>query len=275
MITRDPEKIGHIIDRYRQREDLIRATGNIERQIKSICRRSVGFSTFDPAPIRAAKMKEAKALNEAIENGDKSASEHYLSVAHLIPARDTLAEHKKTVEKLMVDDAKALGMQDFVGSTPGFGIVGLAMIVGEAGDLADYANPAKLWKRMGLAVIDGERQRKCTDKQLAEIHGYNPRRRSAMFVIGDSMIKSQGEYRELYLQRLSVEHGKAISEGLLPVTSVASTVESWANRGLPPITKVKAVDQKAHRSAGHMAHRAQRYMEKRLLRNLWKYWNQE
>src|SRR5258706_5999779 len=37
----------------------------------------------------------------------------------------------------------------------GFGARSLAVIVGEAGDLANYVSVAKLWKRMGLAVMDG------------------------------------------------------------------------------------------------------------------------
>src|ERR1700693_1694537 len=37
----------------------------------------------------------------------------------------------------------------------GFGEVSLAVIVAEAGDLADYGSVAKLWKRMGLAPGQG------------------------------------------------------------------------------------------------------------------------
>ena len=127
-------------------------------------------------------------------------------------------------------------------STRGFGFLGLAQIIGEAGDLANYANPAKLWRRMGLAPFGGKspsmwrREGGLTAGDWENI-GYSPRRRSVMFVLGDSMIKASGPYRELYLGRKAQEIAKAPD---LPA----------------------------------MAHhrRAQRYMEKRLLLELWKSW---
>jgi hypothetical protein len=116
--------------------------------------------------------------------------------------------------------------------------LGLAVIVGVAGDLSNYSNPAKLWKRFGLAVIDGRAQRKVTNTEQAIAMGYSPMRRSAMWTIGDAVIKTQGEYRELYLDRKMYE----------------------AERD-PEMSKM------------HCHRRAQRYMEKRLLRDLWRAWN--
>lgn len=124
----------------------------------------------------------------------------------------------------------------------GFGLASLAVIVAEAGDLSLYSNPAKLWKRMGLAVMGDVRQgglAKSASKEDWIAHGYNRQRRSRMWNIGDALIKSNqtGEYRALYLERKAYE--------------IAREPE------MKPI--------KAHR-------RAQRYMEKRLLKNLWQAW---
>lgn len=123
----------------------------------------------------------------------------------------------------------------------GFGAVSFAVIVGEAGDLALYANPGKLWKRMGLAVFNGVRQGGLSKSASADewiAHGYNRQRRSRMFVIGDCMIKSnRGDYRRHYDERKAYEIAR--------------------DPDMKPI--------KAHR-------RAQRYMEKRLLKDLWQAW---
>jgi hypothetical protein len=159
----------------------------------------------------------------------------------------------------------------------GFGARSLAVIVGEAGDLSEYATHSKLWKRMGLAVIDGKRQgglRKGTAEETWMAHGYSKKRRSHMWNIGQSLVKGNGDgkYRAIYLSRLAVEHAKAIERGLVPATIMKATVSSWEERGLPPLTLVKKVNPDEHMSAGHMDKRAQRYMEKKLLRDLWKAW---
>ena len=118
----------------------------------------------------------------------------------------------------------------------GLGDLGLALIVGAAGDLANYSNPAKLWKRMGMAVIDGERQRKCTDAEKAVKHGYKPANRAILWNIEDAIVKVGGPYRALYDERKIIELAKGL-------------------------TKM------------HAHNRAKRYVGKRLLRDLWNAWN--
>jgi hypothetical protein len=158
--------------------------------------------------------------------------------APLLQAQIPCTAWKKASEKEMISLAKEMPVAPFVERTRGFGYLGLAQIVAEAGDLSNYTNPGKLWKRFGLAVFDGKAQRRSTNKEMAITMGFSPRRRSLMFVIGDSLIKATGgEYRVLYLER-------------------------------------KAYEVEQHPEARPMQHhrRAQRYMEKRLLRELWKEW---
>jgi hypothetical protein len=141
----------------------------------------------------------------------------------------------------------------------GFGARSLAVIVGEAGDLSHYTNPAKLWKRMGLAVMAGLRQgglRKSASAEEWIAHGYSARRRSFMWVIGDGLIKYQSAYREVYLARKEIERAKAIAAGLT----------------VAPAAKIPAKRKAEFMSDGHVHRRAQRYMEKRLLRDLWRSW---
>ena len=119
----------------------------------------------------------------------------------------------------------------------------MAIIVGEAGDLSNYENPAKLWKRLGLGPYEGKAAstwRKAgglSAEQWIEV-GYSPRRRSAMWTIGDALIKgNDGAYKQLYDDRKAYE-----------------------------------VERDPKMSKMHAHRRAQRYMEKRLVRDLWQAW---
>lgn len=180
------------------------------------------------------------------------------------------ADATKEMERL----AKALPVWQWAEPISGFGARSLAVIVAEAGDLSAYPKKGHLWKRMGVAVIDGRRQGGLSKGAKADDwieHGYNRMRRSRLFVIGDVMVKSKSVYRDVYLKRLVVEHAKAVERGLTPSTTTKATVESWQNRGLPELVLVrKATEQ--HIGAGHLANRARRYMEKRLLKDLWQAW---
>lgn len=252
--------IGATRETHRQRNDFVKAEGNLQRQIKAICRRAVGFSTMEPADIRKEKMTKATALFDALEAGTLPEGMEWVAFEathYLVELRDSAAKQRAALEKSLKHLAKQSHVAHFVEETPGFGLLGLAQIIGEAGDLAMYANPAKLWKRMGLGLISsGERQQRFTDKNKAIEAGYSPRRRSVMFVLGDSMIKSQGPYRELYLKRKEYERVTAEAAGLKVL----------------PAAKIKVAEKAKCRSEGHVHIRAQRYMEKRLLRDLWRVW---
>jgi hypothetical protein len=90
----------------------------------------------------------------------------------------------------------------------GLGPAGLAHLIGETGDLNAFADKSKLWKFMGIAVIEGKRQQKRKSKEEAKLHAYNPERRSLVWQIMDSCMKHQrpkeqppGPYGALYNRR--------------------------------------------------------------------------
>lgn len=227
--------IDQLIEAHRMRVDFLRIENATILRMRAVCRRYVSRPGITLGEIRAA----ADELYDALETGEHpDAARVALYLARHAAARDEFHQQRLAAEKRMRKLARMLPVWGFVESVPGFGDLGLAQIVAEAGNLANYANPAKLWKRFGLAVIGGQRQRKvANDPALAIAHGYSPSRRSLMFVIGDSLLKKQNRYREIYLARKEVERAKA-----------------------PDAPK--------------MAHhrRAQRYVEKRLLRDLWRAW---
>lgn len=218
--------IDEIREQWRMRVAWHKEEKALTLRCKALCRRIVG-----------GDKKEADVLYNAIlGKGD-----HALvmvgapAIAPLVFARDHIEANRKAVEKRLAKLAKDLPVAPWVADVRGFGIASLAAVVGEAGDITTYSNPAKLWKRMGLAVMgDGTRQRRISGADALE-HGYSPSRRSVMWNIGTCIIKAGGAYKEIYNTRKEYE-----------------------------LTRVE--------TKAHAHNRAQRYMEKRLLRDLWSAW---
>lgn len=119
----------------------------------------------------------------------------------------------------------------------GIGTLGIGLLLAETGNPSLYDHKKKIFKRMGVALIRGQRQRKISGGE-ALVHGYNPDRRSTLWRLGDSMIKcSSGPYRSIYdREKKQIEESGAAAE-------------------MPKI--------QIHR-------RAQRRMEKRFLADFWK-----
>ena len=152
-------------------------------------------------------------------------------------------------------------------------LVSLATVIAETGDITDYGNVkdadgkpigyhtiARVWKRMGVAVMDGVRQGgllKTAPKAAWIAHGYVRRRRSLLYVIGEALIKGNDHYRAIYHAEKSRQRAKAQAAGL----TVAPSAK------IPEKRKAEFI------SDGHIANKSRRYMEKELLRDLWCAWN--
>jgi hypothetical protein len=169
---------------------------------------------------------------------------------------------EKTNTKEMEQIARALPVWKAFGEEiRGFGAASLAAIIAEAGDLSNYDDKAKLWKRMGVAVLDGIRQGGLVKGAGAEAwiaHGYNPMRRSVMWNIGDTMLKAQ-------IRKVKSDDGEDTGER----TSLGKYGQSYLDRKVYELAREPEMQPiKAHR-------RAQRYMEKRLLKDLWQAWRRD
>lgn len=242
-----PTLLAEIHFMHRLREDLMRARDRLHLQAWALCRRVVG-----------GDKAEATALLKAVRAGDSSSLALVAGSAAmpLLQARDYLDDQKKEAEKRLKKLATQLPVYAWAKEQQGFGDLGLGQIAAEAGDLSNYDNPAKLWKRFGLAVIGGRSQRRVKGAGALD-QGFSPRRRSVMYSIGDSFVKSTNSpYREVYLQRKLYEIEKAEQAGL--------TVR--------PSRSINDKNRETSRSAGYIHKRAQRYAEKRLLRDLWREW---
>lgn len=158
------------------------------------------------------------------------------------PLDAAIKAHEKELTKLGRTLPVADWMEGVAGLSPRF----LAMIVGEAGrPISDYRSPACLWKRMGMAVIDGERQQRKTGAEAALKHGYDPKRRSLMWNVENSIMK----------QQIRNEDGVRLSAGPYGEIYCRRREHETAKNG----------EKYSH-------HRAKRYMGKALLRDLWRAW---
>lgn len=250
--------IDEIIEQWRRRQMWHRAEKSLTLQAKSMCRR-----------LLAGDKTEAEVLyKSALNGGDhEKAATAQAAMLPLLAGREVIEKHRDAVEKRLVELVRKLPIAAWVESTHGLGWLGVAGIVGESGDLGGYANPAKLWKRMGLAVMpDGDRQRIVAGDAAIE-HGYNPARRSVMWTIGDVIVKVGGPYRLIYDARKVYESEK----------NERGEYAERAARMLKQKTFAKNTNAHKCYSEGklpplHLHNSAKRYMEKRLLRDLWRAW---
>jgi hypothetical protein len=254
-----------------QRNDLVRIKTALTNRIKAVCRRFVdvkgkndkkGLKRADDLYKKICKIHKGIGSHqesdsqhiaaadvslgghEELEHHHGSATKAYLWCKPMFNARDTIERSEKVLRADMTKLAAKLPVCSWVDTVKGFGRTNLACIIGETGDLSLYANPAKVWKRLGLAVIRGKRQCKTLDRELAIEMGYSPTRRSAVWTLGDCIIKSQGkgedagEYRRIYDTRKAYELKR---------------------------------DKKMTKAHAH--NRAKRYTEKLLIRDLWEEWH--
>jgi hypothetical protein len=258
--TRQLELIDDIVEDHRLRQDMIRARAGIELRAKAMCRRV----THDK--IEASKLWDGFQKGAAIDQHLSEGLEP-LKLA-LVPLRAT----QDAVEDKLLRAVVQLPVYHWTTSVKGFGAMLLASLVGElAAPMTNYSNPAKVWKRMGLAVMtagvypvwdqrkgkEGEtrpvqvketgRQRNVAGEESLA-HGYNKVRRAVMWNIGSSVLLCQlrgegnvGHYAEVF----------------------AAEKERQLTEKLPADVKARALIAQR---------RAQRYMEKRILRDMWVEW---
>lgn len=243
--------IQDIVETAQQRRALLIAEGDMTRRIKAKERQAaLHRHRLRGLPRPAGKFKFPPVAAEDSALVFKFYPAFY-------EARLPLTAQRKETEKALLGLAARLPCAAWCKTVPGFGLLSLATIVGSAGDLANYPDKSKLWKRMGMAVIDGRSQRRVKDTEGAARQGYAPARRAEIFVIGDNLLRAKNpEYRAVYDARKAHEIARAEAAGLKIV----------------PAAKIPKARAAEFMSEGHIHRRAKRYIEKRLLKKLWQAW---
>lgn len=242
-----PDLIGLLREHYRQRCDHHSAEKRLTLQIKAISRR-----------CGAPKGSEGMSYRRWFDHTAETYAGFLGAVVLLEECRQMIQRQRQAEEKVVETLAKDLPVWPWVEQIRGVGALALGQIVAECGDLADYANPAKVWKRLGVGMFEtqaGEwsRQRKAPAADGVAA-GYSPRRAAVVFNVGECLIKQNqdGPYRTLYDERKLYEATK-------PACNAP--------------TKTGPCNKDGHCRPGHLHNRARRYMAKRFLRELWREWN--
>lgn len=196
------ELIADVRENYRLREDLLRAEGNLTRQIKSICHRMCGEDLAAGQQLYKDLMRGAE--GERVLSAWKAARA-------LIDARTVLKPHLKSVDASLRAMGRELPCAERFESVRGLTVLGLTLLVGACGNPSEYRTDACLWKRMGVGIMpDGKRQRLVSSrgkkgkaaeeaKQRAIESGYSPGRRGLLYKVTNPLIlRGKNPYRDTY-----------------------------------------------------------------------------
>ncbi len=192
----------------RRRVQVIKSRIMQENRLVATVACEMGYSSGLEEAERTKAFNAARALIKEIEDGDDSTELHQRMHGLVTGCRfgiEGFEHHQKHLEKLQIALVKMLPIVAWIEAPQqrGIGLQFIASIIGETGNLSNYPNPAKVWKRMGCAphTFDGKTLMGGTWKSKTqgtlpasewEAYGYSPRRRSIAFCIGENIVKQNG-----------------------------------------------------------------------------------
>ncbi len=195
-------------------------------RLQAIVAGTLGYSSSMTEKERREMFVEASRIIKCIDESEEDTGEYkfYDVVKVTLIGIDAFNQMEDGLVKSMVTQAKQLPVASWCqqNEQAGFGLPSLATVIGETGDLNLYANPAKVWRRLGCAPYEFEGKVKMgatwksgREGKLPAIEwekfGYSPRRRSVAYIIGENLIKQNMsaeddngireayEYRQRYL----------------------------------------------------------------------------
>jgi hypothetical protein len=202
-----------------ERKFAIQMEAGIVQRISARIVRAIGGSGDDEAARKAAWKRAERIVHRAVAKKPKPQEEADREVAailrsHLEMTRQALGPvtaFRDSVEERMREFAKKTPVTGTIEATPGFNLLGVAVIIGEAGDLNRYSTVRKLWRRLGLGMAPGhEAHAYSTWKWLGlpadewERAGYSPKRLGQIYgvvTVPLVMHKSKSRYGAIYEAR--------------------------------------------------------------------------
>lgn len=189
----------------RNRAALLKSRIMFENRLTAYVAQWMGYKASDDEQQRAKSWIAAGKLIKEVADDEDSAHPLRGMIFGTYVGIDAFDIQIKAIEKKMISLASELPVAAWVEADEqrGFGMKSLAIVIGEAGNLSNYPNPAKLWRRMGCAPFTSRgktlmgatwksgKQGKLTAEEWAEF-GYSPRRRSIAYLIGENLQKQNG-----------------------------------------------------------------------------------
>jgi hypothetical protein len=205
------ERIDELRRLQRARTVVLKSRIMVSNRIQATVAGGLGYDSHQDEKERERYWREAGLVIKAVAAGEDHAFADMI-LAHDVAIQGLLAQ-QRSYESDMVAEAKELPVAGWVGEPEqrGFGLLNLAIIVGECGGLENYSNPGKVWRRMGCAPYTtggktamggtwrGGREGKLTAAEWSD-YGYSPRRRSIVYNVAEPLLKQNGDgpYRHRY-----------------------------------------------------------------------------
>ena len=229
----------------RRRAVVIKSRIMQANRLQAVIAGTIGYHSGMTEKDRQKKMVEASKLIRDVSDGSADSPMKDIILVTLIGI-DAFNTLQKQIEKEMFPLAKELpvanGKQSWINreQQKGFGVPLLSVVIGETGDLANYSNPGKVWRRLGCApwtfdgkTLMGKTWRSGKYGKLPasewEAFGYSPRRRSIAYLIGECLLKNnKSAYRKRYDETkaaVKAKHpdysdGRCHNHGLLLMTKL-------------------------------------------------------
>ncbi len=249
METSNQENLQPLFDQltkvHRIREDFIKSRLMANNRVKAIGRNTKGISDdINPA--------------------------QYFDTINI--AVDQFKKVEKIYEKEMLKIGKQLPLHNWFTAIDGCGEGAFCILLAETGNLSNYANPAKVWKRMGLAVENGvaHKNRKGNGTE-GKSTGYSKRRRMIAHRISEAIVKQGTYYRDVYLKRkqYEAERDEKGYNKLFVETRKKAMLENYKSK----LNQERIKNGQAPLFVIDL--RAQRYMVKQLIRDFWIEWTSQ
>jgi hypothetical protein len=190
-----------LVDLQRQRAIVIKSRNMQANRIQAIIAGTLGYCARMEEKDRRKLFSQASELIDDVVAGKVQHRYEKVITTTMIGIK-AFEAMKENLEDRMTELARKLPVISWVEheDRSGFSPLGLAIVVGEAGDLGTYANPAKVWRRFSCApwsfegkTLMGATWRVGKEGKLPTAewtnYGYSPRRRSIAYLIGENIVK--------------------------------------------------------------------------------------
>lgn len=278
--------ISHLVALQRRRAFLLKRRLQLENGMRSFV---AAHFQFGEAPKKEA-FARADQIIKAVRKGVAPARDADIaaSCAEMImadaAARAPMDEQEKQITRAMESLAKHLPVYQWTRGVNGVAELALAKLVGEAGDVSRFDSVAKLWSRMGVGIRGEKRQGSpgahATNDDWAR-HGYNPRRHSEAWNIGNTLLICQwrGEDEKAGTPAHAIGPYGEIYARYKADIAAKNAAGEYAERAASESARARTKDSgpAAESIAGrltpkHIDNRARRYVLKRFLADFWEAW---
>lgn len=211
------DAITDLVELQVKRKTYIKSVNRLRNQAEATARLALGFDPNADEKERDKLKIKAKKIATAALKGKGCEIEGIEEDMEVFGQAIAILETKRFAYELVMRKlARKLAVwASFVEGVRGAGDLGLAVIIGEAGDLLKYATPSKLWRRLGLAPFEknGVTMACSNWRKKGGLSAdewidakYNPRRRAEIYsCVGDPLFRQQtivtGPYRQSYDKR--------------------------------------------------------------------------